>query len=154
MKSGMWGDSHSTFLACRGAGIQHWGAAGDIVLVKFVVKIAYAMATSVTPFGALLLNFSDVLRDPSFRSKAVLVGTMIVCGSAFSAMSLVDAWRYYELWECKGHQIVLQARCCFVNIVPGKRSPKLGICFSVTLSMNTACSHWRVLKQPNVSILI
>ena len=99
-----------SMLACRGVGIEHWGTVGGIVLVQFAVKLFYSMATSVTPFGALLLNFSDVLRDPSFRAKAAVAGTMIICGGVYSFCSIIDSWRYYDLWLCKGHQIVLQVR--------------------------------------------
>lgn len=49
----------------------------DIMLIQFTIKILYAVYVSVTPFGVLVLNHSDVLRDPSFRSKAAMAGAAL-----------------------------------------------------------------------------
>lgn len=55
-----------------------------------------------------VLNFSDPVRDPSFCSKGVLCGILMLLGTAWMCLGVADSWLYYDLWEYKGHQIVLQ----------------------------------------------
>lgn len=75
--------THHFFSGCRGAEVlRNLGPISDswdnIQLVSFVVNIAYSMFVSVAPFGVLVLNHSDVLRDPAFRSKATFAGVHAV----------------------------------------------------------------------------
>lgn len=58
-----------------------------------------------------VLNYSDPLRDPSYRSKAILCGALIASIMIVSALGITDAWRYFDRWENKSNQIVLQV-CC------------------------------------------
>ena len=62
------------------------------------------------PYAAIVLSFSDPLKDKSFRSKAVVTGCMVVLGAVWAALSVTDVWRYFDLWEFPGHQIILQVR--------------------------------------------
>ena len=55
-----------------------------------------------------MLNFSDPLGDPSFRSKAIVAGTLIAWTVAEMGLGVSDSWLYFEQWEYKGHQIILQ----------------------------------------------
>ena len=57
---------------------------------------------------AAVLNFSDPVRDPSFRSKAIVAGTLIMCTMVWIGFGVTETWRYFEQWEYKGHQIILQ----------------------------------------------
>lgn len=104
--------------ACRGGATE----GGDrILILKFANGLLVALASAMLPYGAIVLSFSDPLRDKSFRSKAVVTGFMIVLGEIFTALSLADAWRYFSLWDFKGHQIILQVRltcisCCIDSV--------------------------------------
>ena len=55
-----------------------------------------------------MLNFSDPLRDPSFRSKAVVAGSLMVATVSKMGVTISDSWLYFEQWEHKGAQIILQ----------------------------------------------
>ena len=108
------------------------------------------------PYGAIVLAFSDPLRDKSFRSKAIVTGLMIVLGVFYAAITVADVWRYFSLWEYPGHQIILQVclsstacqlcdsttfcacnRTMFLFIEPQKQDPKFAtICHYI---------HWSVL---------
>jgi hypothetical protein len=57
-----------------------------------------------------VLNFSDHLRDPSFHSKAIVSGILILFTIALCVSGLLDSWRYYHLWKYRSHQITLQVR--------------------------------------------
>ena len=58
--------------------------------------------------GSAVLNFSDPLRDPSFRSKAVVAGSLMVATVSKMGVTISDSWLYFEQWEHKGAQIILQ----------------------------------------------
>ena len=57
-----------------------------------------------------MLNFSDPIGDPSFSSKAIVAGMLILVTVVNMGVGVSDTWRYFEQWEYKGHQIILQAR--------------------------------------------
>ena len=59
---------------------------------------------------AAVLNFSDPVEDPSFRSKAIVAGTLILGTVVQMGLGVSDSWLYFEQWEYKGHQIILQVR--------------------------------------------
>lgn len=72
---------------------------GSVLVFKFLNGMLYALAEAVTPFGAIVLSYSDPIRDKSFCSKAVVTGTMIILGQIYAALALTDAARYYDLWS-------------------------------------------------------
>ena len=62
-----------------------------------------------------MLNFSDPLRDPSFCSKAIIAGTLMVVTGIKMGLGVSDSWLYFEQWEYKGHQIILQVCLLYVR---------------------------------------
>jgi hypothetical protein len=60
-----------------------------------------------------VLNFSEPARDPSFRSKAITAGLLILATMLTVMFTIYDSWQYFALWEFKGHQIILQVRHSF-----------------------------------------
>jgi hypothetical protein len=95
----------TSVVVCRVFGVYR-----DIQVFKFLDSIRYALAEGMLPFGAIVVCYSDPVRDKSFQSKLIVTGVMLVLGVMHAALILVDLWRYYDLWLNPGHQIILQVR--------------------------------------------
>ena len=76
-----------------------WDVLYHILLVKFAVQISYSVFVSVVPFGVLVLNHSDVLRDPAFRSKVAIAGVLPLISLLFHLR--IVAWQMHSLLQ--GH---------------------------------------------------
>lgn len=79
---------------------------------SFALSLLWAAGASIGTYGAIVLTFSDPLRDPSFRSKAITCGVVLFCALLHVVLALVDTWRYLHLWDknSRSFQFTLQAR--------------------------------------------
>lgn len=79
-------------------------------LVRFLFLLFWAAGSSITTFGAIVLTFSDPLRDPSFSSKAATCGVVLLCGLVHTVMGVLDTVDYAHLWsnDSKSFQFALQ----------------------------------------------
>jgi hypothetical protein len=90
-------------IACR-----YTSLGSEVLFFRFLDGLAFALTQAMFPFGAIVLSFSDPVRDKSFRSKIVVTGVMLALGAAHTGFVVADTWRYFELWDFPGQQIVLQ----------------------------------------------
>jgi hypothetical protein len=93
--------------ACRYTGLQ----SSNLLILKFLYGLNFAISQAMFPFGAVVVSYSDPVRDKSFRSKMIVTGLMLGLGVAYTGVVMADTWRYFHLWDFPGQQIVLQV--CF-----------------------------------------
>eukprot|EP00892_Ulva_mutabilis_P002674 jgi/Ulvmu1/12407/UM009_0056.1 len=80
----------------------------DVPAIEFVSSLITSFVYAVAAFGVVPVVFSDAVRDPSFRSKAMLGGVLLVSTNIVAVCVMLDKYRYYDLWPHKAPQVVLQ----------------------------------------------
>jgi hypothetical protein len=90
--------------ACRYTGLQ----SSNVLILRFLYGLNFALSQAMFPFGAVVVSYSDPVRDKSFQSKMIVTGIMLGLGVAYAGIVMADTWRYFRLWDFPGQQIVLQ----------------------------------------------
>ena len=77
-------------VACLCRGGTSFEGQGSIPALQFLAGMIYSISAAMLPYGAIVLSFSDPLRDKSFRSKVVVAGCVIERCAIYATLTLID----------------------------------------------------------------